>query len=83
MKIEIYNKPNGQKEKILRLNTKINGDGDFLLFACDENGDELTHGLILRLSSKTGKLIRKEYCNAPSIVTDKIGCIALEHEYTR
>jgi len=54
LKIEIFDKEKVEEPKPLRLNTRIAGDGSFQVFACDENGNYLSCG-VLWVLGKNGR----------------------------
>jgi len=76
MKIEIFNKKT-EDEDVLRLNTEVDNNGNFIVFACDKNGDSTYFGGILVIK-KNGQLKRIKYVKAKGIQTDDKGRILLD-----
>ena len=77
MKIEIFNKKKKEEDDVLRLNTRVDGLGDFVVFACDEDGNILSSGRILRIN-ENGTLDRYEHVKVKGIKTNDQGRILLD-----
>jgi hypothetical protein len=74
MKFNVFNKK--QEHVSVTVNMEVGAEGELQLFACNESGEPIYWGYILKLTPD-GKL-RRFTCNIPGIQTDDHGKILID-----